>query len=273
MRAPTICRLFHGGGLLIAGGIGAVALGISPAHANGSSTPVTFLYDICKDGICPSGPGPYLTATIENLINPPVPGSEGVTIKLKSNLQSGQSFPGSEPVPVPPNGTQPPNILAIAFNFTDPFPANIVTTCSGSGCRDTAPQSAVADPGNSQSFPSGTPFDGFDLALYLDDDPAFDGTQEVTFTLFAPVNLNNPFTASKFNTPNAQGYCTAAQVNGIPSSGGTSSTIIANFCGDTLPSKVPAPLPILGAGMAFGFSRRLRRRVCGAEDALQASID
>ena len=28
--------------------------------------------------------------------------------------------------------------------------------------------------------------------------------------------------------------------------------------------KVPGPLPILGAGVAFGFSRKLRRRIDGA---------
>ena len=31
------------------------------------------------------------------------------------------------------------------------------------------------------------------------------------------------------------------------------------------PSEVPGPLPLLGAGAAFGWSRRLRRRLSGTE--------
>jgi len=33
---------------------------------------------------------------------------------------------------------------------------------------------------------------------------------------------------------------------------------------DKLTSAVPAPLPLLGAGISFGFSRRLRRRIKSA---------
>lgn len=36
---------------------------------------------------------------------------------------------------------------------------------------------------------------------------------------------------------------------------------ISNFNGPTAPASVPGPLPILGLAAAFGFSRRLRRRI------------
>jgi hypothetical protein len=263
MRVPISSRLLHGGGLLLAGGIAAVSIGTGPAHATGSSSPVTFEYDFCKDGICPSGSDPWLRATIEDTT--PQFGIPGVTIKLNSLLKSAnESFLGSTPSS-PPS----PN-LAIAFNFTDPIPQNIGGSCSGTGCRQGPPQFEAPAPGNTINFPAGSPFTGFDLALFLNLPPAaFGGTQEATFTLFA-----QGLTASKFNTANASGYCTAAQVDGVSGTGGsTTSTIIANFCGDPVPSKVPAPLPILGASMAFGFSRQLRRRVRRSGDSPRPAID
>jgi hypothetical protein len=46
--------------------------------------------------------------------------------------------------------------------------------------------------------------------------------------------------------------------------GGTASTTISNFNGPLAasgPASVPGPLPLLGAGAAFGWSRQLRRRI------------
>lgn len=42
---------------------------------------------------------------------------------------------------------------------------------------------------------------------------------------------------------------------------GRASTTISNFNGPTAPASVPGPLPILGVGAAFAYSRRLRRRI------------
>jgi hypothetical protein len=49
---------------------------------------------------------------------------------------------------------------------------------------------------------------------------------------------------------------------GLPSSGTLGSWTI-NGTGDTITARiaVPGPLPLLGAGAAFGFSRRLRQRI------------
>ena len=42
---------------------------------------------------------------------------------------------------------------------------------------------------------------------------------------------------------------------------GRASTTISNFNGPTAAASVPGPLPILGVGAAFAYSRRLRRRI------------
>ena len=51
--------------------------------------------------------------------------------------------------------------------------------------------------------------------------------------------------------------------NTIDSGFGRASTTISNFNGPTaaVPASVPGPLPILGVGAAFAYSRRLRRRI------------
>jgi hypothetical protein len=52
---------------------------------------------------------------------------------------------------------------------------------------------------------------------------------------------------------------------GLTTSSGTLGTWTLANTGDTISVKVsnpvPGPLPVLGAGAAFGFSRRLRRRI------------
>lgn len=50
--------------------------------------------------------------------------------------------------------------------------------------------------------------------------------------------------------------------------GGRASTTISNFNGPTAPASVPGPLPILGVGAAFAYSRRLRRRINLAKSPL-----
>ena len=51
--------------------------------------------------------------------------------------------------------------------------------------------------------------------------------------------------------------------NSQDSGHGRASTTISNFNGPTAaaPASVPGPLPILGVGAAFAYSRRLRRRI------------
>jgi len=49
--------------------------------------------------------------------------------------------------------------------------------------------------------------------------------------------------------------------NTLDSQIGRASTTISNFNGPTAPASVPGPLPILGVGASFAYSRRLRRRI------------
>lgn len=49
--------------------------------------------------------------------------------------------------------------------------------------------------------------------------------------------------------------------NSLDSCCGRASTTISNFNGPIAPASVPGPLPILGVGAAFAYSRRLRRRI------------
>ena len=49
---------------------------------------------------------------------------------------------------------------------------------------------------------------------------------------------------------------------GLTPSSGTLGTWTLIATGDTISVRVvPGPLPVLGAGAAFGFSRRMRRRI------------
>lgn len=271
MRVQILTRLQSISGYLLAGGAASLALGSTPSFA--ANGPVVFEYGVgdstiaCKDGVCPFGTAPWLRATITDTVVGAV--TTGVTIKLESLLKS-----ASEHFQSPSNSLSNP--VGVAFNFTDPLPQNIDGFCTNTspnnpsaGCQAQAPQFAVKV--DDVNLP-GDAFRGFDLALFLAPPPEpaseyrFDATDVITFTLEAPG-----LSASKFLTTNTGGpYCSAAKVGGL---GGNdeSSTVIGAVCGGDQ-QKVPAPLPILGASMAFGFSRRLRRRVRGSGDSPQVSI-
>lgn len=61
-----------------------------------------------------------------------------------------------------------------------------------------------------------------------------------------------------FNIPVAGGSTFGFRQESDGSFGGTTTTISAF---NVIPSEVPAPLPLLGAVAAFGWSRRLRKRI------------
>jgi hypothetical protein len=253
--------------LLVAGGGASLALGSAPAFA--ANGPVVFEYGVgdpnvaCKDGLCPTGTAPWLRATITDTLDANQI-TTGVKIKLESLLKrAGEHFQSTS--------ENPNNPVGIAFSFTEPLPVNIIGSCTAAagsnGCLGDTPQFLVKE--NDVNLP-GDAFKGFDLALFLAPPPQpaatnrFDGSDVITFTLRAS-GLNT----SKFLTTNTGGpYCSAAKVGGLPNDG---STVIGAVCGGGQ-QKAPAPLPILGASMAFGFSRRLRRRVRGSGDSAQTSI-
>jgi hypothetical protein len=244
---------------VLAGLSGLIALAAAPAMAG---DPLTLKYSTVS-GSNPAGTAPWLTALIQDTV------TDTVTITLTSNLQDpDEFFPGAL------ENTSFP--FAIAFNIKDPIPSPITTpqtgACVGTGCQPFSPQ--LDQQTNNINLP-GTAFSGFDLGLLVGG-PAnrFNASNVITFTL-----TGTGLSAASFKTTNtlASGatgaYCSAAQVGGIGTPA-TGTAVIAAFCDDLPPesAKVPAPLPLLGAGMAFGFSRRLRRRVHASADSAQASI-
>jgi hypothetical protein len=79
----------------------------------------------------------------------------------------------------------------------------------------------------------------------------------------APRALANGLTFTDYTTTNGLGnnivsgvYASVSSIYGATFGGGVS---IAQ-----LPQPVPGPLPLLGAASAFGFSRKLRRRLRAA---------
>jgi hypothetical protein len=135
----------------------------------------------------PKEPGPWLRATITNIDPITVAGTilDRVEIKLEPLLKSdNELFPSS------PNTPSVVNNVAVAFNFTDPIPVNIGGTCTGTGCRQGTPQFSAA--ANGTDFPAGSPFTGFDLALFLGIPPnSFNGSDIATFRLSARESLDN----------------------------------------------------------------------------------
>ena len=79
----------------------------------------------------------------------------------------------------------------------------------------------------------------------------------ISFTIPAGISLGTAITAELF-------YASTAETGGIPANSITSGN---DFVTTATMSSVPAPLPLLGAGAAFGFSRTLRKRIKAADQA------
>jgi hypothetical protein len=93
--------------------------------------------------------------------------------------------------------------------------------------------------------------------------PIAGGTTNVTSTLTGLpnplVSINAMVDSGLFTVP-----VQSTMVSSVFTTGGSGN--IGNFVitltpGSPVANNVPGPLPILGAGAAFGFSRRMRRRI------------
>jgi hypothetical protein len=73
--------------------------------------------------------------------------------------------------------------------------------------------------------------------------------------------LTGSFNGGGSSTPDTFGF----QVDSLASVAGTGEARISNFQFIAIYDEVPGPLPILGAGAAFGLSRKLRRRLNSAK--------
>ena len=213
---------------------------------------LTFLF---KNNI-PGNPPPtgtpeyWLKAVVRPLVVDTTPQTGTIFIDLISNLQSPSEFIGS-----------------VGFNVTDPI-TNLQASCwdaSSIGCS----KSTSLIPGTSALkaeylFDQPPKLDlqnnakGFDLKISLpsngNNGNRLQNNEQATFMLTGDGLTPAYFDATNepYKNGTIEGLYTAAHIQGIP--GGYSTTI-------TDPESAPGPLPLLGAGVALGFSRRLRQRL------------
>lgn len=106
----------------------------------------------------------------------------------------------------------------------------------------------------------------FDWAFFTDDYPGADPFGYLLNGAFTQLTIND---ASLTQSGSVSFSVLAGDVFGfrhksLSSNFGRASTTISNFNGPLAasgPASVPGPLPLLGAGAAFGWSRQLRRRI------------
>jgi hypothetical protein len=114
--------------------------------------------------------------------------------------------------------------------------------------------------------PSGQLLTSYRSALTSSNDSADQGSFDIsslTLGTSANASFGPNFTAQgaqTFNSPALSSDTYSAILN---VSGGTIASVNGSVSDAPLPpsQKVPGPLPLLGLGAAFGFSRRLRRRI------------
>jgi MYXO-CTERM domain-containing protein len=162
--------------------------------------------------------------------------------------------------------------------FTGPYaPANWTQSAQGNGSIDTsiAPGSIILNGpndglGNAQSvdFTIAAPAAGtvlFDWVYSTNDQPDADPFGSLLNGSF--IQLSSDIGVS-YQSGTASFSVLTGDVFGfrqrtIDSRFGSASSTISNFNGPTSapPSSVPGPLPLIGAGAAWGWSRRLRQRI------------
>lgn len=194
----------------------------------------TLNFGINSGPVPPSGSPWWLSSRIG-----PLAGGNGVTIDLTGNLQDSSEF-----------------IRSVGFNLINEI-QNLSWSCSSSfiTCSATSVEQDFNDLPQI-NFANG--IQGLDLGINLpvsNRNNRFQGNDTARFTIngtgLTPLNfltINNPLSP-------VTGVYSAARVQGIQT--GEGSTTIT----DPISQTVPGPLPLLGAGVALGFSRRLRRRL------------
>ena len=161
----------------------------------------------------------------------------------------------------------------------DYAPGNWTQSIGGDGSIDTsgAPASIIlrgADDGSGNDvntdFTIAAPTAGtvsFDWNYStLDGDSSFDPFGYLLNTVFTQLTLDTIDGGRKIQSGSVTFSVLTGDVFGFrqnseDSDYGRASTTISNFDGPTAPASVPGPLPILGVGAAFAYSRRLRRRI------------
>ncbi len=99
-----------------------------------------------------------------------------------------------------------------------------------------------------------------------DDSPQFDPFGYLLNGAFTRLTINNSSSTQSGSVSFSvlAGDVFGFRQNSVDSIFGRASTTISNFNGPLAasgPASVPGPLPLLGAGAAFGWSRQLRKRI------------
>ena len=224
--------------------------GLSPAQAQPIALPgggysMAFDRNI-GDNPAPAGTPAWLTAYITDNLN------GGVFVDLVGNLQGPKEF-----------------FRSVAFNLGKKVTANNgflnsgLWSCTSSsiGCGFTKiEQQFNALP--KANLANGA--QGFDLEIQLPNSNRqnrFQGTDTARFS----ISGLNPDDFLFTNDPGSvvTGLWSAAKVQGLGDDGDDSTTI----ADPPATSQVPGPLPLLGAGVSLGLSRRLRQRLKLAQTA------
>jgi len=233
--------------LWAAAGLGAMlaAVAIQPNAALAAPVQIgtnIYQYDFdINSGTVPPAGSPWWLRTVIG----PKPGGNGVTIDLTGNLQDSREF-----------------ITSVGFNLENEI-QNLSWSCDSSDitCSATSVDQAYNQlPQN--NFANG--IQGLDLAINLpisNRNNRFQGTDTARFTINGTGLTPQDFLTTNNPGSPVTGVYSAARVQGIRA--GSGSTTIA----DPISQAVPGPLPVLGAGVALGFSRRLRQRLNLAQTA------
>lgn len=218
-----------------------VALAQPTKIVSGGTTSYQFDFNKNAGPVAPAGSGSWLTAVISPLATDGQSSTDvkGVQIKLIGNLTDPDEF-----------------ITSVGFNL-DPSISDLeLVSCSGA--------ITCADVGLLQADPDKQPpelnfsneIKGLDIAFDLptsngNGSDRFQGNDIAIFELYAiglePRSFRQPISSSG---PLSAIYA-AAKVQGIKGDPGST----------TLAASVPGPLPLLGVGVALGYSRRLRQRL------------
>jgi len=222
-------------------GLSLASLVVSPGSAKAA---VTFDYseNVVPSNPLPEGSQPYLTAIIQD-INDNVGLQTGqVKITLTNNLAGTSS------------------VTQLAFNikpFGNPSSSggSVVGPPQGTIPIPNSPplDTSVSIDSNNIKVEGSTTVRGFDFEINMNTNVYRSGK---TLSIIV-TDITTPITANSFLSTNLDGigeYYTLAKIQSIGETG--QSTVIKGT-----PRPIPGPLPILGAGIAFAYSRRMRRRV------------
>jgi hypothetical protein len=209
--------------------LGATGLGLSAGPAQALTTPCSFPtagpYSICTSG--PYESTPNADKVISEIVAPTA-GTGLIDFTEEAGVGGGKSyrvnFDFNPPLTTPPGPISGSSQYKVSIDPTNPYYFNIASlSWSGTGAPTVTKEiySAAFTPASLLATIS------------------IDGGQ-YTFT----QNYKNIWIRDTYIVPN----------DGISNLDNFQNTFIQKT------SIVPGPLPLLGAGMAFGFSRRLRRR-------------